>query len=134
VVPGIVNVFEVLSFVVEVTKVRVVPALNQGDDRGLSTTRGSDKGDDVVLRNLKRDIVENRYIFLGRVGERDRVNRKYGIVTLSKVSRLLCTDGFDITRLVDNVSDGDTGSLDLAQVTKLIEHHANVPGKNLHVH
>jgi hypothetical protein len=133
-VPGVVNVLQVDSIVGEFTKDRVVPAFNQRDNRGFSTTRSSNEGNDIVFRDLEGNIMENRYFFLGRVSERHVLNVDLGISAANNVSGLFCTGRVNVTRGVDNIGNSDTGSLNLSEVSNVIEHSPDIHGKSLHVH
>jgi hypothetical protein len=133
-VPGVVDVLQVNSIVGEFTEDRVVPALDQGDDRGLSATRGSDEGNDVVLGDLEGDIMENGDLLLGRVSEGDVLNVDLGFSTTDDVSGLFGTGGVHVTRGVNNIGNGDARSLNLSEVGNVIEHSTDIHGESLHVH
>lgn len=57
VIPSVISVLQVNAIVTEASNDGVVPPLNEGDDRGLSTTRGSDKSDNVISRDFKADFM-----------------------------------------------------------------------------
>jgi len=133
-VPGVVDVLQVNSIVLEFTLKRVIPALNKRDDRGLATTRGSDKGNYVVLRDLERDIMEDRDFRLSGVGEGDLLNFYLGVRASYDVSGGFLTDGVNVARSVDDVGDSNARSLDFGEISNVVEHSTDVHGKSLHIH
>jgi len=133
-VPGVIDVLQVNSIVREFTEDRVVPALDQRDDGGLSATRGSDEGNNVVLGDLEGDISENGDLLLGRVREGDVFNVDLGFSTTDDVSGLFFTDGVNVARSVNNIGNGNSRSLNLSEVGNVVEHSTDIHGESLHVH
>lgn len=134
VVPSVVSVFQVNTIVTEASNDGVVPSLNQGNDGGLSATRGSHKSDNVVSRDFQADFVEDGDFFLGGVSKRDIINADLDVFVTNNVSGLFLSNGVNVNRSVDNLRNSNSSSLDLAEVTDFAKHHANVSGQNLHVH
>lgn len=133
-VPGVVGVLQVNSIVLDFTQERIVPALDKRDDRRLSTTRGSDESNNIVLRDLEGNFMENRDFRLSGVGEGALLNFDLGIRASNDVPGSFLTDGVNVTRSVDDVGDSDARSLDFGEISDVIEHSTDVHGESLHIH
>ena len=70
-IPFILDIFEVQTIEEHFTLVRVIKALQKGNDRAFAASRSSNKGHNLIGFYLNINALQHLNIFLGRIAELD---------------------------------------------------------------
>ena len=133
-VPLVVDVFQVDVVVEHGAFVRVVEALNHGDDGALAAARLATDGDDTLFVLVERhvDAFEHLEVALAGVGELDVFDAQ--LASDGLLGQFVAALGVDLGLVLQNVDDHVRGAWDAHDVSEDLGHLARVRQKHQHVH